>query len=160
MYFEVSSLLNIDKENLWIDVWDFDNVNKELAPLVTINPPDLDFTNVTIDNIPLNQKLFDSYVFLLKVIPIDIHHFAFSNIIEFERFDETSTSLLLKKWTHSRILEDKGHQTLLIDQVRFEHRISLLGKVLFPIYKGIFQHRHNYLRKKYNESRIIKNNST
>jgi len=123
----IQSLLNIEKQKLWKDIWDFENINKELAPYARMTPPSIALNEIDVDAIPLNQQLFDSYVFLFWIVPVDIHHFKLKNITEFDSFEETSTSLLMKQWNH-----------------------SFLGKMTLPVYKKIFQHRHKYLRAQYN----------
>jgi len=146
----IQSLLNIEKQKLWKDIWNFENINKELAPFVRMTPPSISLDEIDVHSIPLNQKLFDSYIFLFWIVPVDIHHFKLKNITEFESFEETSTSLLVKQWNHTRKLESKDQKTLLTDTITFQHRISLLSKFTFPVYKKIFQHRHKYLRNLYN----------
>lgn len=147
---KIQSLLNIEKQKLWKDIWNFENINKELAPFARMTSPSISLNEIDVNSIPLNQKLFDSYIFLFWIIPADIHHFKLKNIIEFESFEETSTSLLMKQWNHTRKLESRNQKTLLTDTITFQHRINFLGELTFLFYKKIFQHRHKYLRNQYN----------
>jgi len=147
---KIQSLLKIKKEKLWKDIWNFENINKELAPFARMTPPNISLDEIDVNSIPLNQKLFESYVFLFWIIPVDIHHFKIKSITEFVSFEETSTTLLLKQWNHTRKLESRNEQTLLTDIITFQHKISFLGKLTLPVYKKIFQHRHKHLRTKYN----------
>jgi len=146
----MESLINISKENLWKSIWSFDHINKEIAPLFRMTSPSIDLDTIDPKSIPLNQQLFKSYIFLFKIIPIDIHSFMLKSIIEFEFFEETSSSLMMKHWNHTRALKARGPQTLLIDKIEYQHRLGFMGQICFPIYKFVFAHRHKKLRSFYN----------
>jgi len=148
--FQFESLLNISKQKLWKAIWNFDNINKELAPYFKMTSPAIELTAIDINSIPLNEHLFTSYILLLKFLPIDIHYFKLKSIAENDYFEEESTSLILKYWRHTRTLEAKGEKTLLIDKIEYQHKIALLGKITFPIYKSVFSHRHKKLKALYN----------
>jgi len=148
--FTISSLLSIERNFLWKDIWSFKGINSELSPLIRVSTPDIPLEETAIKDIPLDQHIFTSCVFLFKVIPIDVHYFKIKAIVENVRFEESSSSLLMKTWNHTRILEVKNEKTLLTDKIFFQHRIGLLERVTYPIYKRIFIHRHQYLQSKYN----------
>lgn len=148
--FQFETLLNISKKELWEAIWNIDNINKELAPYFSMTSPNAALTNIDIISIPLNKHLFKSYIFFLKIIPIDLHSLAFKNIEEFEYFEESSSSLINKHWYHKRKLEAKGEKTLLIDKIEYQHYIECLGKITLPIYKSVFSHRHKKLQFLYN----------
>jgi len=147
--FKFETLLNISREKLWEGIWNFKNINKELSPYFRMTAPEISLTDIDVETIPLNQALFKSNIFFLKIIPIDIHHFMLKDIKEFEFFSESSTSLMMKKWNHKRTLESKGEQTLLIDEIEYLHRANFIGKITLPIYKSLFAHRHKKLRLLY-----------
>jgi len=148
--FQFKSTLSISREKLWVAMWSFEHINKELAPIIRMSPPEIVLSSIDVKAIPLNVHLFKSNIFLLYIIPVDRHSFKLKDIKEFEFFAETSSSWMMKQWNHQRDLTSIGNQTLLVDTIEFQHRIKFLGKILYPIYKMIFKHRHKKLQTFYN----------
>lgn len=148
--FEFESLLNIPRKKLWESIWSFEHINSELAPFIRMTPPAISLSDIDINVIPLNVHLFSSTIFLLYIIPVDRHHFILKDIQAYEYFKESSSSWMMKNWAHTRTLTSKGNQTLLVDTISYQHRVPFLSKVLYPIYKILFKHRHNKLQLFYN----------
>jgi hypothetical protein len=148
--FQLSSVLNVQKEQLWRDITDMDSINYELMPFVRMTYPE-SIKSVGIKNAPLNQLLFKSCLLFLGIIPIDVHYLSLENIESEHRFDENSSSWMHQFWKHSRVLNQLPNcQVNIMDTVHFKPRLFILGYFLLPIYKLVFHHRHNRLKKKYN----------
>jgi hypothetical protein len=151
--FQLDGVLNVDKERLWRDITDIDSINYELMPLVKMTFP-FAIKSIGIENVPLNQLLFKSCILLLGLIPIDVHYLSLENIESNHRFDENSSSWMHHFWKHSRILNQLSNsQVNILDTIHFKPRLLFLGYFLLPIYKVVFQHRHNRLKKKYNSKK-------
>jgi ligand-binding SRPBCC domain-containing protein len=85
---------------------------------------------------------------LFGFIPIDIHHIHFKQLLE-NGFKESSNSILMKEWSHNRVIENLKQGCLLIDEISFSTRIPFLGAIIKPIYLLVFRHRHERLKMKF-----------
>jgi len=54
------SLLNIPREKLWTEIWNFDNINNELAPYFKMSKPKIELRAIDLKSIPLNEHLLRS----------------------------------------------------------------------------------------------------
>lgn len=147
--FSISSGLHVAHTQLWTDLTQFKNINYELMPFARMTCPK-QLAILAPETIPLNTFLFNSIILLLGFIPIDIHRLRLSNFQPNQRFDEHSISLLHQSWKHTRILQPIANKTTKItDIVQFKPRLPLIGYLLLPIYKIVFNNRHRKLTARY-----------
>ena len=99
-----------------------------------------------IGNWPIGGRLFRSAVFLLLVIPADIHRFGLLEAGS-RGFREKSESLWLAVWRHDREWTGTDGETIVRDSIRFEARLRLAEPLLAPLYQAVFRNRHRRLRK-------------
>jgi len=52
----IQSILNIEKQKLWKGVWNFENINEELATYARITLPSISLNEIDVHAIPLNQN--------------------------------------------------------------------------------------------------------
>lgn len=147
--FELRSNFLVERNALWNHIIGMPNVNKELMPYIRMTYP---ASRVSLRGseklVPFGQTLFVSVLLLFGLIPIDLHWLRLDRIVEGKAFYENSTTLLHKYWKHTRTLTEKGDGVVqLTDELKFLPRIPLLGHLLLPVVKHIFQHRHKQLQK-------------
>ncbi len=133
------------------DVWDritsWQGVNHELAPFVRMTHP-ARFSRVT--DVPADSTChFTSYLLFLGVLPFDAHRIAFREMRAPELFDEQSSNLLLKRWSHRRSVRAVGEGVEVEDVCRLEPRLPVLGPLLERVYTTLFARRHRRLRAFY-----------
>lgn len=145
--FELSSTLAIPPSRFWNNATLAD-VNSELAPWVRMTAPQ-PWRTRPLREWPAGQTLFSSWILLFGILPIDRHTFFFQAIDPERGFDERSSSLTNLTWQHSRHVLAHKDGCIVTDRLNFECRIPLLGAMLLPIYKFIFQGRHRVLRRRY-----------
>jgi hypothetical protein len=123
-------------------------VNAELWPLVRMTCP-AEWTNCPLLDWPEGQHLFDSWILLLCVLPIDRHRFYLRSVSPGRGFVEDSSSLINAMWHHERNILPIGTGCRVIDTVAYQCRFSLLGYILKPVYRLVFWWRHRNLRSNY-----------
>jgi hypothetical protein len=123
-----------------------DGVNAELGPwLVMTAPPEA--TRTRIDDAPVGQPLFASWVLLGGLVPIDRHHFRLADVQKGRGFVEDSTSWSQARWEHRRFVGARGDNACtLTDRLTFEPRLGLVGPLLERVVSAIFRRRHRVLR--------------
>ncbi|MDJ0789674.1 MAG: hypothetical protein QNK05_23000 [Myxococcota bacterium] len=144
--FERSSRLRgVTQAEVWTQITSWDGVNHELAPLVKMTHP---ARFPTVADVPADGRShFTSWLLLFGVLPFDAHRLSLRELVAPERFDELSSNLLMKRWSHVRTVEpheDGGIEVR--DRCRFEARVPLLGVLLEKIYAAVFTRRHARLR--------------
>ena len=143
----MESRLKEDENVLSDEVLSIGGVNYELGPALKMGAPEI-WQHTSIADWPEGRFLFNSVVWFLKVIPIDVHFFKMINVSKLG-FEEASSTLLNKKWCHERTIESSDDGTIIRDQIRYQSRIPLVGNILKPIYSMIFKHRHSRLVHRY-----------
>ena len=147
MEFEYTSELKVGAEILRRDAFTMEGVNFELFPLIKMTSPKT-HTSKSILEWPKNERVFTSVLLLLGFIPVDCHSFNFIGL-EHDGFEEHSSTFMNKIWNHKRTIIDAGNRSLVVDKVSYQSRTPLIGSLMKPLYKFIFEHRHNRLRSKY-----------
>lgn len=122
-------------------------VNYELMPVVRMTAPE-NWVQVPIPEWPVDDELFTSVIMLFGFIPLDLHRFGL-RAVSWNGFSESSSSLVMKAWRHDRVIESLGTLVRVTDSVEFSPRLSFLGPILSPLYRQVFKHRHQRLRRKY-----------
>lgn len=147
---EITSKINGDVEQLSRDLLTMGGVNYEMNPIIKMTAPS-DWAKLPISEWPTNTKIFTSTTLLLGIIPIDFHNFNLVSTRPNELVESSSTALN-KQWNHRREIREEIAGCSIHDTVEYLPRISILGKVVRPVYQAIFNHRHRRLISKYGAS--------
>jgi hypothetical protein len=145
--FTKSVKLNVDRDRLMNDQFNFIGVNYELNPIVHMTAPDK-WKNRSLAEAPVNKKLFSSLILLFHFIPMDVHNIYFKQILE-NGFKESSNSIMMKVWNHNREIKNLKQGCVLTDEISFSTRIPCLDVLIKPIYAYVFWHRHKRLENKF-----------
>ncbi len=141
----ITSNLPAPLADVWHKVSTMEGVNDELTPFIRMTSPNgmrrLPFTHAS-----SKQPLFASWLLLFGVLPFDRHQLRLDEVWE-GGFRENSYSLIHRVWRHERVIVPNNLSCTLTDTVRFEPRVPLLGYVLLPVIRFIFQHRHKRLQQ-------------
>lgn len=125
-----------------------DGVNAELRPLVRMTAP-AHWAGLSLHDWPERQTLFNSWILLFGILPVDRHAFYLESVTPGEGFVETSTSLMNAAWNHTRTIAPIAGGCRVTDSLEFRNRIAPLGYLLKPVYQLVFWNRHRTLRKRY-----------
>jgi hypothetical protein len=128
-------------------------VNAELGPLLRMTAPG-PWAVRPIHSWPTGETLFSSWILLCGCVPLDRHTFALHSVAPGRGFDESSRSLVNRRWKHRREIESTEAGCRVTDTVHFSCRIPGLGYVLRPVYALVFSHRHRRLRSRYGEREV------
>ncbi len=143
----LQSNLDSDPAHLASELLTMDGVNHELMPLVRMTAPRA-WRQKPLPEWPAESYLFTSVILVFGVIPVDLHRFGLLST-GWHGFLESSTSLVMRTWRHERIIEKIHGGARVTDRVEFQSRLAVLGAILRPIYRQVFEHRHKRLRKRY-----------
>ncbi len=145
--FSERSRLAAPAAEVWSRAVTWDGVNAELWPLRMTAPAEWRAREIA--DVPCGQPLFDSWILLLGVLPLDLHRFRLESHGPGMRFQEDSSSLLARQWRHQRVVEPDGTGCVLSDRLEIVPRLALLGWLLAPVYRQVFANRHRKLRQWY-----------
>lgn len=124
-------------------------VNRELWPWLRMTHPK-GLQRLDQQPVPLNQRLFRSWLLVLGWLPVDYDDIGFEELDPGSGFVEVSTMLSLRTWRHERrivAVPDRG--CLLTDRLTFEPRIPGTGRIAMRIVRKLFDHRHARLRRRF-----------
>lgn len=124
------------------------SVNAEMRPLARMTVP-TEWADRPILEWPTGVPLFNSWILLLGILPVDRHSVCFRSITPGKGFAETSTSLLNSSWHHQRVIAPCNSGCRIADAVTFRCRLPLLGYLLRPLYTMVFRRRHQQLRTRF-----------
>ena len=142
---QFSSDLAAPAAKVWEQVSTMAGVNAELHPLMRMTAPAA-FAAAKLEEAPLNQTLFQSWLLLFCVLPVDRHALGFERFCAGRGFDERSTSWSQKHWVHRRRVLVVAEGCRVTDELEFVPRLGLLGPLLKVFVAQIFMHRHRRLR--------------
>lgn len=145
--FELEVSLPVDANALSEALLTMNGVNFELGPWLRMSAP-AEWGTKPIYEWPTQAPIFTSRIFFLGFIPIDLHRFRFISVGT-SGFEESSSALLNRVWAHQRSIQPYAEGSKVIDQVSYEPKSKLLGRILKPIYRATFAHRHKRLKSKY-----------
>jgi len=140
----VASELAAPASRVWAWASRMEGVNAELSPWVRMTVPPR-ARGKRLDEAPLGEPLFASWILAGGVLPIDRHHFQLETVRE-GYFREWSSSWLQAVWCHERHVRPTPSGCRVIDEVRFQPRLALLGPLIQRIVQAVFEHRHRRLR--------------
>ncbi|AXQ28268.1 hypothetical protein D0B54_06045 [Solimonas sp. K1W22B-7] len=122
-------------------------VNAELMPLLRMSYP-REAENFDLQQAPVGQTLFHSWLLLGGLLPVDRHSLAFETL-HANGFDERSTSWVQRVWIHRRRVIESGKGCIVSDELEFQPRLPLGATLPAALASRVFKHRHARLRKRY-----------
>jgi hypothetical protein len=144
-----TSELEASVEAVWGVVGTMAGVNAELAPWLTMTAPP-EASNLRIEDAPVCQALFASWVLVGGVLPIDRHYLKLAEVERGRGFVEQSTSWSERAWEHRRHLDPRGERgCTLTDRLTFTPRVRVSGPLLVRVIGAVFGHRHRVLRGRF-----------
>ena len=144
-----ASELDAPVASVWDVVGTMAGVNEELAPWLRMTAP-LEVAGMRIDEAPVGQPLFTSWVLFGGVLPVDRHYFKLAEVERGRGFVEQSTSWTERRWEHRRHVELCGeHGCTVTDRLTFTPRVSVSGPLLSRVVGAVFGHRHEVLRARF-----------
>ena len=142
---QFSSDLAAPAAKVWAQVSTMAGVNAELHPLMRMTAPAA-FEAGKLEQAPLNQTLFHSWLLLFCMLPVDRHALTFERFYAGTGFDERSTSWSQRQWVHRRRVLVTAKGCRVTDELEFAPRLGFLGPLLKIFVARIFAHRHRRLR--------------
>jgi ligand-binding SRPBCC domain-containing protein len=147
--FSIASSLEADREVVWDRVTTAEGVNAELMPIVRMTVP-RGIDHFDLAKVTPGERIGRCWILLFGLIPIDWDDLTLERIDPPGGFLERSSMLSMRTWVHERTLEPvAGGGCLLRDRISFEPRGLLPRRVLLPIYRMVFRHRHRGLRRQF-----------
>lgn len=144
--FELRSVLpGADLAEVRSAVVSWEGVNAELAPIAMGHPA----ACARIDDVPADGRVHFTSVVTCFGIPFDRHRLAFVELKARSHFQEVSSNLLLREWTHRRSLASLEDGVVVTDLCTLRARWSPLAPMLLKIYRRIFERRHARLRARF-----------
>jgi ligand-binding SRPBCC domain-containing protein len=146
--FSITSELNAPPEAVWESVHTFKGVNAELRPFARMTAPP-GMQERTFEDVPVGQTVLCSWIMAFGFIPMDKYCLKLDAVGNYY-FRENFTSTLQRTWQHHRTIVRNAGGSQLTDDVCFQPRLPLIGRVMLPVFKLVFRNRHRYLRQKFN----------
>ncbi len=135
---------------MWNSISTMTGVNDELHPFIRMTSPRTQHTLPTeVDG----SVIFESWLLLFGVVPLDRHALALASVHEGVGFVEESSSWLQRRWRHERTLTatEPGGCTI-EDRVVIEPRLGSFRPVMSSLVEKLFAHRHRRLAKRFGGS--------
>ena len=142
------SKLTASPQAVWARVASADGINAELMPLVAMTFP-AGWTRLGLDDVCEGAPSFHSLLLLFGFLPIDRHAFALAEFTPEGGFLEQSSSLLHQIWIHERVVRSLPTGAEITDRVFYRCRLPGLTRLLRPLMRFIFRHRHRRLRRQF-----------
>jgi hypothetical protein len=149
--FEAHSRIEGDQKLVARELLTMEGVNHELHPIVKMTASS-EWAKKPLTEWPVNIALFTSTILLFGLVPVDAHTFRLRDVHS-NGFQESSSSLVNNEWNHRRTISNQPSGCLVHDVVEYLPKVSILGQMMKPIYKAIFNHRHKRLKRKYGAKR-------
>ena len=138
-----STIPSVTLEEVWNQVGSWTGVNYELGPLMRMKYP---ATYEKLTDIPADGvSRLSLPILLFGIIPLDLHRFSFVGLDEPSYFDERSSNLNMKVWTHKRTLTPVEGGVEVKDECSFVPRLTIMGGLIKTIFSGVFRRRHKRL---------------
>lgn len=144
--FTISTQFACTGSELWAAIARMDQINRELAPFLRMTAPS-EARDKTIEDMPLGQRAFTSVILLFGIVPIDLHFVHLTERDSGRRFVEKSHTLVNATWRHERTIDPAldGRGCQITDRIDFRTRLPLLGRLLLPLIRRLFAHRHRQI---------------
>ena len=144
----LTSHLQVDPATFWQTAGTLDGVNAELAPLVRMSCPAA-FRHTPLAQWPTGRVLFDSWILLGGVLPVDRHRFKLQQVQPGQGFEETSSTWVHALWHHRRRTVATPQGCVVEDRLDIHSRVPGLAWLLWPAIRAVFAHRHRRLRRRW-----------
>ncbi len=145
----IASRLPATREEVWERVTTPEGVNDELMPIVRMTLP-RGVKRLDLATVPVGTPVGRCWILLFGLIPIDWDDLLLVRVDAPSGFLERSSMLSMRTWEHERTLEAaSGGGCVVQDRVRFEPRLPLPARLLLPLYRTVFRHRHRRLRRRF-----------
>lgn len=144
--FTQSSRLDADPQSVWDRVITPEGINAEMRPFMRMTVPrgieSLDPSQITV-----GEPIGRSWILLFGVIPIDYDDLKLERLDPGRGFLERSTLGSMRVWEHERTIETDDGGCVLTDRIAAEPRALVSGRLLAPIFRWFFRHRHRQLQR-------------
>jgi ligand-binding SRPBCC domain-containing protein len=144
--FRFESRLAAPAAEVWAHATTMKGINAELFPLARMTSPRVPLEAK--DIVP-GRRVMRSWILALGVLPIDYDDLTFAEFEEGRRFLERSPMLSQRLWEHERIVSALPGGCSVVDRVRFEPRVRLLGVLQLPVFRMTFANRHRQLARRF-----------
>lgn len=136
--------LAVSPPELWQWITSSRGIASEMRPWLRMTFPS-SVSSLTQLDIEPGQKLFDSWLLLLGLIPVGRSQLTFVEWQAGSGFTEQSPMTGVRGWRHRRVIEAVDGGTRIVDELSVEPLLlpSLTGRIT----KAFFRHRHRQLRK-------------
>lgn len=145
--FTFSTELPLTPEAFWSRM-SMSAVNAELMPLVCMTAPAA-FKQAELGQWATGRVLFHSVVLLFCCLPVDVHALRLERVEVGYGFLERSSSWSNRLWQHERTTMPSAAGCVLTDTVTVEGRVPFVTRLLMPVYRLVFRHRHRRLKRLY-----------
>ena len=138
------STLASTPEQLWAWITSFDQIEKEMVPLLRMSVPK-GFENLADVSFQPGVPLFRSWILLGGVVPVDFSDLTLLSMTPGVGFVEQSRMGSMKLWRHERTLHPLASGCRITDHLIFQPRLG--GRLTVAFVRRFFVHRHKMLKK-------------
>lgn len=146
--FERSTDLAAPATAVWAHATSVEGINAEFRPFLKMTFP-AGIDEIDPADVPLGRRFCRCWILLFGMVPVDYDDLTFVEIEPGRRFLERSSTSTQSVWEHERIVEERPGGSRLIDRIRYEPRLPLLGPVHRWIFEFVFDWRHRQLRQRF-----------
>jgi ligand-binding SRPBCC domain-containing protein len=143
-----ASRLAASREQVWKRVSTMEGVNAELVPIARMKVP-RGVGGLDPGTVPIGERVGRFWILLFGLFPVDYDDLTLVRLDPPAGFLERSQMLTMRVWEHERTLEPADGGCLIRDRVRLEPRLPGAARVLLPVYRAVFRHRHRRLRRRF-----------
>jgi ligand-binding SRPBCC domain-containing protein len=144
--FTISSRLDAPSDAVWERIITPEGINGELMPIFRMTMPQR-IRGLSEEDVVIGERLCRSWILLFGVIPIDYDDVTVMRLDPGRSFLERSPMLSQRLWEHERTLEPRDGGCLVTDRIRWQPRLPLPPRLLRPLFRAVFRHRHRRLRR-------------
>ncbi len=152
--FEITTRLAAPADQVWEAALSEEGINQELGPWLRMRMPKGLESGLTIDDIPLGEKLGRSWILLAGFLPVDYDDLCLAERGPGMRFLERSQLGSARHWQHEREVVAVGDSVCEItDRLELELRAPLraigVTGIAERIVRTLFTHRHGRLGERW-----------
>lgn len=153
-WFERSTLVAADAQDVWSRVVSPEGINDEMWPWMSMSPA-RGAPEITIDTVRVGEPAGRAWLCLFGLVPFDYDDLTITELEAGRRFREESTMLSMRRWVHDRTVEPApGGGTVVTDRVTMAPRPPLVaaGPVIKAVLAAFFRHRHHRLARHFSRT--------
>jgi ligand-binding SRPBCC domain-containing protein len=144
----ITSRLEAAQDLVWSRVTTPEGVNGELMPIVRMTVP-RGMERFDLATVPVGERIGRCWILLFGLIPIDWDDLTLVRLDPPRGFLERSSMLSMRTWEHERTIEPVAGGCVISDRIAFDPRLPIPGRLLLPLYRTVFRHRHRRLRSRF-----------